>query len=551
MQVFVKYLFFICLISKIAYTEDYFNAYVDSTVIEEGESFFLTLEYPRHTDASPNLTELKEKFAIYSQSTSNDIKIINGHKEVKTTWRLKLMPKYSSKIIKIPSITWDKLVSKEISIKVTNQPIDKSSEIEFDAVLSKNEAYVNEQVILTVTLKTTKNFAQASIEEPKIAHAIVEQLGKPKEEYKIINGVKTLFFEKKYAIFFDEQGEKSIPRINFEGQYIEKVESSFPFQGFFSDAKQKRVVAKSHDLKIKIKPVPENFPKGSSFLPLEGISFTDSFTQSEINLNVGQAINRNFSFIANGTIKAFLPTIKVFQVNGLNSYEEAADKSDELTENGLNATLKISHTYIPTTPGNFIIPKQIIYWWDLKDNQLKELEIPKVVINVSGTVLEQKNFSQDAEHIDEKKSSLSNNNKINIWKILSCILLVLLLLSFVAIGFLLRRKTMVVKVEEKIPHDDEIKKIIGRIKSEISKNDYKSAYKSLLSLRLLAKSEHRSDIILLFESGSFLSVFLLKLEEQIYKGKSLAKEEVKQFLEAFEQLLRKKEIKNLKELYPK
>lgn len=353
------------LISGLLLAKEPFNAYVESTTIAEGDSFTLTLELEGASSDKPDLSPLSEKFDIIGQSMSSESTYINGVSNKKTKWILECRPKTAQAKLLIPSIKLGAYNSKPIEITQGARHESKGTpSLSLVATTTSNKVYVNGEIILNLELKTTLPLRNGNLGKPEIKDAIIEPLVEDDNRETTQNGVRTFIFHRSYAIYPAKAGELVIPSINFEG-----LVADASARGWFSQGR--RMSARSKALSIKVQDIPANYPKGQPFLPLKSLAVIESFDSDDPKFEVNKATTRRFEIKALGTLSSFLPVIEAPQQPGLKVYTETGLKVHKNTEDGLEASVKFSHVYMPTHAGTVTIPEHTIYWWDTDKDELR------------------------------------------------------------------------------------------------------------------------------------------------------------------------------------
>lgn len=517
--------YFIFLFSITSFSYSPFKAYVNKTLIEDGESFILNLEFDGDINDKPDLSELRREFNILSQSQGQETIINNGVTQKKTTWSFTILPKKSQKRFYIPKIKLGAYESGQIVISLRQgENIEKATadDIDIEATTDVKEAYVFAQIIFTLKISSSNSIKNASLSELKIDDAIVEPMGETSLEERVDNGKLIHIFIRKYAIFPHKSGKFIIPSIDFEAR-ISKGQNSYP-HGFGFFEKMQKIRAKSKTISVNIKPIPENFPKNAAFLPLESLAITESFSQSEFNFKEGQATNRKFTVIAKGILPTFLPKIKEPNIDGLKIYTDNGNKDKSYLDDGVLSTWNFSHVYMPMRGGNFVVPEETIYWWDTKKDELKIAKIRQLDFTAQGSE------EKIAPKINEQKIEkiiVPKENK-NYWQIIAITALSLWIFTAFLVWFFIRRfrKNSKKNNHQKIKSIDK-NEIINNLLNLCKENKIKEIYTYLLvnKNKLLLSSK---DSIIIDKIQEDLGVLIYKNNEKENSSKVI--DEFKSFL---------------------
>jgi len=123
------------------------------------------------------------------------------------------------------------------------------------------------------------------------------------------------------------------------------------------------------------------------------------------NYAIGEALTQTITITARDTPAMMIPELNFIHMNnetsgvttkntsektkhstlgGISVYRKPAQVFDKSTRGVLLGSRVESSTYIFEQTGNYVLPKQIIYWWNSQSNTLEELVIPASSWAVSG-----------------------------------------------------------------------------------------------------------------------------------------------------------------------
>ncbi|MCB1615227.1 MAG: protein BatD [Pseudomonadales bacterium] len=348
-----------------AYASNDFTASVDRNTLNLNESFTLTLKIEGSAFASkPDMGILSEDFIILSQSNSSSMNIINGKKTSSVEWILQLRPKRAGKLL-IPSFHSGNLISNAIPIEVNSGSASSSQkgsalkELDIDIRISPEEAYVQQQVQITVRVSSSRNLEGFRLTAPHIDNANFLDLGENNFE-KIENGIRYLVIEHNYAVFPQSSGKLYIPSFQAD------LALSLPNQrGFFfaPPSENRRLV--SEPIELDIQPKPVNYT-GDAWLPAVELNLQDQWSNNTNTVSVGDTLTRKVILTAEGLHSAQLPGIEIPDIDGLKIYPESPQLSDTHRNRNLLAKREQSYAIVPTKAGEFVLPDTVIIWWNAK-----------------------------------------------------------------------------------------------------------------------------------------------------------------------------------------
>jgi hypothetical protein len=220
---------------------------------------------------------------------------------------------------------------------------------------------------------------------------------------------------------------------------------------------------------------------------------------SGLTFNVGDAITKTLKINAESVPGMMLPTAKVVNLNGVSVYQKPAKLDDKYNRGRLLGSRYETITYIFEETGNYQIPEQNIYWWDLAAGELKTITLPAQKFNVSG-------LSSSKESQQGPLNTVEKITSYLYW-------LGIVVLIFILVGVILKYKELIIRTYQrvfKVSHH----KDCHAFKKAVKLKDYKLAcdllYKlhhlpndDTVTLRALfaGSSEHQAILNKLFSNG--------------------------------------------------
>ena len=382
---FTVRVFFLLLLAFSSFAKN-FSAHVDKTTLSNGDSLSLTLEYDEQTNDKPDFTPIEKEFTIVSKQTAQESNFINGNHRAKTSWILELLPKSSAKNLTIPSIKLGQLSSSPIAIVQADQSASTRKEgILVTMTADRREVYINGELVVTIIIKTPLALRNASLSKLEIKDAIVEPLIEGERNEEVENGIKYSLFKQTYAVYPNKAGALAIPPVVFRGIAAPSRHGGQGIRGLFSNGSS--VSTRSNEVLVTVKDVPPSFPKGHQFVPLKSFVIIESFDESNPVFEVNKATSRRFEVKAKGALSSYLPKIATPSIKDLQIYAESGTRVQKNEADGMLASAKFSHIYMPLAPGHLVVPEQVIYWWDVDEDKLKKATIRALDLDVKGDAI--------------------------------------------------------------------------------------------------------------------------------------------------------------------
>ena len=467
----MKKIFFISLllllISKGVFAQS-FDATVNRNTVPEGETFVLTLELKDvDTSASPDLTSLNEDFMVLSVSNSYRTNIVNSQVSKSRQWNLVMIPKKVGDTI-ISEIELAGYKTKPITIKVTSageEDLVKSEDInspkfKISGDINNNNPFVQEQINYRLKIYDTGGLqGSAPTFMTNNDDWIIRSLSEPKVETKIINGKNLREITFDYALFPQKSGELVIPPVKFDGYFLTKSTRTDPFARFFEEddffagfgmntvfANKNPVVLNTKPIKVTVKPAVSGV---KWWLPSKDVKLSAEFNDPNMQFKVGEPVSRTIYMKAVGVLDTNLPEIDFASVDGVKQYPEKPITEMNVSNNNIVSLSKISNVYIPSKPGEVVLPQIDVKWFNTATNTFEVASIPEYKINVRGVEnvaqVEEVKVDTPAPTASEQKSTVEVINTVDNSKIIY--LLIGAFLGGILVTLLLAKLVMITNLK--------------------------------------------------------------------------------------------------------
>ncbi len=247
---------------------------VNKKHINIGEELIITIKADGSNIEFPQISRI-DGYQIIGTSVSNNIVAINGNIKESVEKSYIIMP---DKNITIPSFTvkvnGKTYHTKPIKITVTT-PKQTKGDYTLDINLSKNRAYLGENLILTIIFKEKKPFKQVNIQQPNAPGSVIKFISKKETE----NGV-----EYKFLLLPQKSGKIKIgPFIANVGIEVKKSIFGDPL---FTVSEIKYKTVYSNTLTLNVFPIPKNSVYGNFHISLSAKKRIKADTPNNISLKI-------------------------------------------------------------------------------------------------------------------------------------------------------------------------------------------------------------------------------------------------------------------------
>lgn len=371
---FSAWLAVICLLPALALAD--LTATIDRTEVRLGESLLLTLSSDGVTDpASADLSPLARDFEILQQSSRSSTQIVNGTTTREKALVIELVPRRAG-ALEIPALFAGGERTQPIELQVSEATGGPASDeqVVFTASVDSDSAYVQQQVILTLTLQQAISLDDRSVTELKLDDAYVKPLGQNSYQ-RSSGGRRWLVHEIRYAIFPEQSGTLTIPAQTFAGRARQGSRSLFDLDS------GPRISRNSEAITLEVKPRPSSFPD-STWLPASSLEIEESWSREPDGLATGDSITRTVTVTGEGLQGAQLPPLEFPDTQGLKYYPDKPSIEEAETDSGVIGLRTDSAALVPVRPGVYGIPEVRIPWWDTTEDRLRYAVLPSREISV-------------------------------------------------------------------------------------------------------------------------------------------------------------------------
>ena len=359
---------------------------VDRETIGMGESLRLTIT----GDASERLDQLdlaalQFDWEILSSSSSTNTSFINGARSTTRTLSLDLLPLRDG-ILSIPSLSIGGNRTTPIAITVNPQTVSAGGDdsVRFSIEIDKRDVYIQEQMILTVTIEQAINLDGAEVTQLELNGAIVEELTR-RNFQRQINGRLWRVTQLRYAIYPQQRGTLEIPSLSLTAREV------LPGRSLLGARLGKRFRLSEDAIAVNVKPVPADFP-GDVWLPAASLELAQSWSTPPESMEIGDSTTRTLTLAAEALLSSQLPSITSMadssKITGIRVYpdQESSDQI-ERTEGFLGQRTR-SEALVASDSGSWTLPEVRVAWWNTETDSLQFAILPSTTISVGSPVVQ-------------------------------------------------------------------------------------------------------------------------------------------------------------------
>ncbi len=355
------------------------KAFVDRQDIHANETFMLTVELDEYTSDTPDLSVIPNDINVLSNSKYHRSSTINGVSSTQLGWKIQLMVDEPG-IYTIPSIEVGNQSTSPIQIKVkpstdTFSTDDQVEAIMLKAEVSKEDVFVQEQILFKLKLFRAVQTQYASLTEPAVENAIIEKLGEDNQYETVIDGNRYLVLERLYAIFPQESGKLEIPKVVFSADVVKRNSSSFG-----------RVLGRTRPVSIAteaktitVKPYPDGH--SGLWLPSKNLKVESRWSDIK-DKTVGQPSTWTITLTGVGLHENQLPEIELPDTPNIKWYPDTAEKSRAVSSDGIVGKRVERIAVVPTKAGTVKLPELTFRWFNTETGEYETSVLAEQTIRV-------------------------------------------------------------------------------------------------------------------------------------------------------------------------
>ncbi|WP_177166856.1 BatD family protein [Allopseudospirillum japonicum] len=259
-------------------------------------------------------------------------------------------------------------------------------------------AYYHFRVLYSVRISEPK------LDRLQVLHADVLSLGEGQEFFLERQGQRYRVAQWAFAVVpqIDAPDNTAIPERMFSGRY-------FLNQGFSGD----EFVLVSSAYPLKLKAIPESFPKGYPWLPATSLTIRGFWPQSLQEWRVGEPRQWEISLDATGQLAENLPFING-DLEGFRVYRQPSRFENYPLAQSMQSIRKELLTLVPEHSGVFWLPQIRIPWWDLQTHTLRWSELAAQQVKIL-PALDQETGSSTTEAVNNPLPSLATEQASQVW----------------------------------------------------------------------------------------------------------------------------------------
>ncbi|TAL82588.1 MAG: protein BatD [Rhodanobacter sp.] len=370
-----------CLLVPVVGHATQVQATLDRSTVQLGDTVTLNL---RVTGSGgnvevPDLSALRQDFAILGTSQNSSLSVINGQTSSMLTFGIALRPRHLG-LLEIPALTVAGRQTKPLQLNVTApDPAAAAAthkRVFMEAQVEPDHGYVGQQLSYVVRLYYAINISSGSLDTPQVDGMQVSRLGSDVNYDSERGGRQYHVLERRYALIPQRAGHVVIPALNFQGNVIDPNDPN----SFFGASTP--ISTSAPAVSVEVKPVPAAWGS-AAWLPARKLSLAMSgWPGAGEQARVGQPLNLSLELQATGLPFESLPALTLPTLDGATVYPDKPVTGSR--DDGRWVVGRRQHAFaiVPTRAGTLTVPAISVKWWNVLTDQAEVAQIPAHSITV-------------------------------------------------------------------------------------------------------------------------------------------------------------------------
>ncbi|WED43044.1 BatD family protein [Legionella cardiaca] len=346
---------------------------LESSQVQADETFrlILTLE-GEEIDSVPDLSPLQKDFTIVGTERSMNYTLVNGRASSVSQWLVLLTPKKTGTLT-IPAIQVGQTKTNPANVEVTDEAPDskqvdteKQQDVMLTTEISEKNPYINQQVIYTVKLYSSRRMVNTDYQPPQVENALLIPLGAGRRYQTAEKGRIYVVDEQQYAIFPQKSGSlKIIPPT---------------FRAVIYDVVPRHVNERGNSMLIQVRPIPPHLNK--NWLPAKQVTLSETYDNNNLSLQQGSTIVRTVTLRARGVPAQLLPPLDFGNSTEFSIYPEKPSERNVFKEPDLVGSTTVKVTYLFNKAGQITIPALNLTWFNTTTAREETISLPEHTVQV-------------------------------------------------------------------------------------------------------------------------------------------------------------------------
>ncbi|OED38436.1 hypothetical protein AB833_19860 [Chromatiales bacterium (ex Bugula neritina AB1)] len=246
-------------------------------------------------------------------------------------------------------------------ILLLDLPRLSAQDLTVSMLADRNTAFVNEQVLLTLTVKMVQKAFSLTGDQPEVTG--VEVLSMHKSESIVVeNSIAYRVITRVFALFANKAATVTIPALRYQAVL------PVPKDRTDGAAGNPMISAESRPLQLNIKP-SLSAGTGRIWFAAESVEIVSAWSKPDDTTRAGEPVTHTLTVNVQGQHAAAIPEIQLKVDGEARLYPQAPVLVSGKSSTGLVGSRKQLTSVIAPVAGSYRFPELAIDWWDINTRQ--------------------------------------------------------------------------------------------------------------------------------------------------------------------------------------
>lgn len=355
------------------------RAWLDRDRIGAGETVTLNIEASGASSA-PDYTPLQQDFTISGNTSSRQLKLVNGRSSSHTLYAVALRPRREG-VLTIPALAVGNQRTQPLALVVTpasaQVPARAGDDVFVESEADDLDPYLQQSVGWVVRLYSAVPLVSGQLDQGAPEGASLQQVGDDAQYSRQIDGRRYQVVERRYLLIPERSGTLTIPGATFEGRGA----AGF-FDDFLGNGRSGVLRASAAPRFLHVRPVPAKAPQ--PWLPLHGLTLR--YQSAPQVLQAGAAATLTVEATADGASASQMPDLQLPPIAGVQVFAEPVQVDETFSDGRPRVKLTRQFSLVPTRGGPVTLDGMQLGWWDVRSGAAQTATLPALEWTVAPAV---------------------------------------------------------------------------------------------------------------------------------------------------------------------
>ena len=330
--------------------------------------------------AQPDVEPLRRDFEVLGQSSSTQITIGNGRRNVRTRWTFELAPRRPGRLTAGP-LRAGAMTIPALALEVLPAPAANDASSARDVFIETDvapEVYVQSQLTYTIRIYRAVEFLEATLSDFAPEGAVTHRLGKDATYTRVIDGRRYRVIERRFAVFPQASGRLVLPAVRLDARIAEAGAAS-AMSRLFAEGRRVRLASQPAEVTVEPRPAAAATP----WLPARAVTLAEEWPEDPPRLVAGEPVTWTLRLGATGLAGEQLPPLDLPELGPVRVYPDQPSIVTRAGRDAVHGERVQRIAMVPGAAGELKLPELRVQWWDVEADAPRTASIPARTLAVA------------------------------------------------------------------------------------------------------------------------------------------------------------------------